>query len=74
MKLAERADLRALAEKWLSVPTDKGANAGSKVTSLVGGMVSGADSIDDMVVLHHGGMRKLFTACYAPSILGSFRC
>lgn len=73
MKLAERADLRALAQKWLSVPTDKGANAGSKVTSLVGGMVSGADSIDDMVVLHHGGMRKLFTACYAPSMLGSFR-
>ena len=73
MKLAERADLRALAQKWLSVPADKGANAGSKVTSLVGGMVSGADSIDDMVVLHHGGMRKLFTACYAPSMLGSFR-
>jgi hypothetical protein len=30
--------------------TDKGANAGLKVTSLVAGMVAGADSIDDAVV------------------------
>ncbi len=72
MKLAEKAGLRKLADKWLSVPTDKGANAGVKVTSLVGGMVAGADSIDDMALLRHGGMRKLFTACYAPSTLGSF--
>ena len=28
--------LRTLAQKWLSVPTDKDANAGGKVTSLVG--------------------------------------
>jgi hypothetical protein len=72
MKLAEKAGLRSLAQKWLSVPTDKGANAGSKVASLVGGMVAGADSIDDMAVLRHGGMRKLFTGIYAPSTLGSF--
>jgi hypothetical protein len=72
MKLAEKAGLGALAQKWLTVPTDKGANAGLKVTSLVGGMVAGADSIDGMAVLRHGGMRKIFTACYAPSTLGSF--
>ncbi|MET4783752.1 IS1380 family transposase [Glaciihabitans sp. UYNi722] len=72
MKLAEKAGLRALAQRWLSVPTDKGANAGLKVASLVGGMVAGADSIDDMALLRHGGMRKLFNACYAPSTLGSF--
>lgn len=72
MRLAEAAGLRALAQEWLSVPTDKGANAGVKVASLVGGMVAGADSIDDMALLRHGGMRKLFTACYAPSTLGSF--
>ena len=64
--------LRRLADRWLSVPTDKGANAGSKVASLVAGMVAGADSIDDMAVLRHGGMRKLFTSVYAPSTLGSF--
>lgn len=72
MKLAEKAGLRRLAQKRLSVPTDKGANAGLKVTSLVGGMVAGADSLDDMALLRHGGIRKLFTDCYAPSTLGSF--
>lgn len=71
-RLAEKAGLRRLADRWLSVPTDKGANAGSKVASLVAGMVAGADSIDDMAVLRHGGMRKLFTSVYAPSTLGSF--
>jgi hypothetical protein len=35
-------------------------------------MVAGADSIDDMALLRHGNMRKIFTACYAPSALGSF--
>jgi hypothetical protein len=72
MRLAERAGLRSLADQWLSVPTDKGAHAGSKVESLVAGMVAGADSIDDMGLLHHGGMKKIFTSCYAPSTLGSF--
>ncbi len=43
-----------------------------KVASLVGGMVAGADSIDDMAVLRHGGMSRLFTRAYAPSTLGSF--
>jgi hypothetical protein len=43
-----------------------------KVTSLVAGMVAGADSIDDMALLRHGGMGRVFAACYAPSTLGSF--
>jgi len=38
----------------------------------VAGMVAGADSIDDMALLRHGGMKKIFTAIYAPSTLGSF--
>lgn len=42
------------------MPTDKGANAGRKVTALVAGMVAGADSIGDMALLCHGGMRTLF--------------
>lgn len=72
LALAESAGLRDLANEHLSVPTDKGANAGLKVTSLVGGMVAGADSIDDMALLRHGGMGRLFTRAYAPSTLGSF--
>src|SRR3954447_26059626 len=72
LALAEAAGLRELADEHLSVPTDKGANAGLKVSSLVGGMVAGADSIDDMALLRHGGMGRMFTGAYAPSTLGSF--
>jgi len=72
LKLARSAGLHELADRQLSVPTDKGANAGLKVAALVAGMVAGADAIDDMALLRHGGMRRLFTGCYAPSTLGSF--
>lgn len=72
MTLASDAGLHDLADERLSVPTDKGANAGLKVASLVAGMVAGADSIDDMAVLRHGGMGRLFTSGYVPSTLGSF--
>ena len=70
--LAESGGLRTLADEHLTVPTDKGANAGLKVASLVAGMVAGADSIDDMALLRHGGMSRLFAKAYAPSTLGSF--
>src|SRR3954469_4221464 len=72
MRLARTAGLDALAGELLSVPTDKGANAGAKVTSLVAGMVAGADSIEDMALLRHGAMGTLFDRPYAPSTLGSF--
>lgn len=72
LQLAEKAGLAALADDHLSVPSDKGANPGAKVTALVAGMVAGADSIEDMALLRHGGMRRLFGRCYAPSTLGSF--
>jgi hypothetical protein len=61
-----------LAGEQLSVPTDRGAHAGAKVAALVAGMVAGADSIEDMALLRHGGMRRLFGMIYAPSTLGSF--
>jgi hypothetical protein len=72
MRLAAGAGLDALAGDLLSVPTDKGANAGGKVTALVAGMVAGADSIDDLALLRHGAMGRLFDRPYAPSTLGSF--
>ena len=72
LALARSAGLHELAQAHLSVPSDKGANAGLKVSSLVAGMVAGADSIDDMALLRHGGMGKVFTDAYAPSTLGSF--
>jgi hypothetical protein len=72
MALARSAGLQDLAKRHLSVPTDKGANAGLKVASLVAGMVAGADSIDDMGLLRHGAMGRVFNNVYAPSTLGSF--
>lgn len=70
--LAERCGLARLGDVHLSVATDKGANAGRKVASLVAGMIAGADSIDDMALLRHGAMGKVFDRPYAPSTLGSF--
>ena len=35
-------------------------------------MVADADSIDDLELLHHGGMGPLFAKAYGPSTLGSF--
>ena len=72
MGLAREAGLHQLADRWLTVPTDKGSNPGAKLSSLVAGMVAGADSIDDMAIVKHGGMDKLFAGSYAPSTLGSF--
>jgi len=72
MMLAVSTGLKDLADELLTVPKSFGANAGQKVLALVAGMVAGADSIDDMAILRHGGMKKLFTGTYAPSTLGSF--
>lgn len=70
--LAQQCGLAELADHHLSVPTDKGAHAGAKVSALVAGMVAGADSIADMGLLRHGAMGTVFARPYAPSTLGSF--
>ncbi|MEU7864464.1 IS1380 family transposase [Nonomuraea sp. NPDC049141] len=49
-----------------------GVNAGAKVISIVAGMACGADSIEDLDLLRHGGMDKQFDGIRAPSTLGSF--
>ena len=72
MRLADTAALATLAQHQVTVPGDKGANAGAKITTLIAGMVAGADSINDMDLLRHGGMSRLFDRIYAPSTLGSF--
>jgi len=69
MLLAERAGLHTLLAEHLSVPSP---NAAVKASSVVGGMLAGADSIDDCDVLRHGAMDKVFTGTRAPSTLGTF--
>ena len=72
MALADRAELTALAGAHLSVPGAAGVAAGAKVSTLVAGMVAGADSVSDMDVLRHGAMPRLFGGVRAPSTLGTF--
>jgi uncharacterized protein DUF1918 len=45
-----------------------GANARLKVPPIVAGMIAGADSIDDLDVLRHGGMTELFGGVRALSL------
>jgi hypothetical protein len=68
LRLAESAGFHDLLGA-LSVPA---ANAGAKAASVVGGMLAGADSIDDLDLLRHGGMVRLFGGVRAPSTLGTF--
>lgn len=70
--LAERARLHDLAAAHVRPAGDCGANAGLKTACLAAGMAAGADSIDDMGLLRHGAMEKLFGGVRAPSTLGSF--
>ena len=72
MGLAQKSGLGTLVNERLTVPGYFGANAGLKMSALVAGMMAGADSIDDMGLLRHGAMGKIFTGTYAPSTLGSF--
>ena len=66
--LAARVGLPRLLER-LTVPVP---NAAAKLTAVVLGMVAGADSITDLDLLRHGGMRRLFAGIRAPSTLGTF--
>jgi hypothetical protein len=72
VRLAEQVGVPELADEWLKVPGSVGANAGVKVMSIVAGMATGADSIDDLGVVRHGAMPRLFTGIRAPSTLGTF--
>lgn len=70
--LAGRAGLAVRVEECLTLTKPGGVNARIKVAALVAGMVAGADSIDDMDLLRHGGMGRLFVGVRAPSTLGTF--
>jgi hypothetical protein len=72
MRLAQGCDLPGVVGERVRIPGDKGANAAGKVSTIVAGMLTGADSIDDLDVVRHGGMPVLFSGVYAPSTLGEF--
>jgi hypothetical protein len=72
LQLAERAGLQRLVTEHVELGVSGGGNAHLKVPSLVAGMIAGADSIEDMALLRHGAMSRLFTGVRAPSTLGTF--
>jgi len=69
MRLGEAAGLHDLLEEVLSVDSP---NPALKATSVIGGMLAGADSIDDLDLLRHGAMGRLFGGLRAPSTLGTY--
>ena len=72
LALAERAGLHRLVAEHVRIGRPGGCNPELKIGSLVAGMVTGADSIEDMALLRHGGMATLFAGVRAPSTLGTF--
>ncbi len=72
LRLAERADLQRLVSQHVQLGRPGGVNPHLKVPALIAGMVAGADSIEDLALLRHGAMKRLFTGIRAPSTLGTF--
>src|SRR3982751_5357738 len=72
LALAQGCRLGDLVANKLTLKAKGGVNAQIKVPALVAGMIAGADSIDDMDLLRHGGMGRLFAGIRAPSTLGTF--
>jgi hypothetical protein len=69
LALAGRCGLYETTRAALNVPSP---NVAVKVAAVVAGMIAGADSIDDLDRLRHGGMGRLFSGIRAPSTLGTF--
>ena len=69
LRLAQAAGLHDLLEQRLSVDSP---NPVAKATCVIGGMLAGADSIDDLDLLRHGAMGRVFDGLRAPSTLGTY--
>ena len=74
MELAEQTGLSRLIGEHVDLPSTRVAsgavNAAGKLTTIIAGMMCGADSIDDVNVLRAGGTPRVFDEVYAPSTLG----
>jgi hypothetical protein len=76
LELAEQAGLSRLIDEHVDLPSTRVAsgavNPVGKLTSIIGAMACGADSIDDVDLLRAGGTPRVFNEVYAPSTLGIF--
>ncbi|MGB9374124.1 MAG: IS1380 family transposase, partial [Jiangellales bacterium] len=69
--LAQRVDLAGLVDDRLRLARH-GANSGTKALTVIGSMLAGGDSIDDVAVLRAGACSELFDATRAPSTIGTW--
>ena len=72
MRLARRAGLDTQVSDRLTLPGGAGFDPAGKVCSIVAGMITGADSIDDLDSLREGAVGTLLPGVKAPSTLGTF--
>ncbi len=69
--LAQRIDLAGLVDQRLR-PVKHGASSGTKALTVIGSMLAGGDSIDDVAVLRSGATGSLFDVTRAPSTIGTW--
>lgn len=72
LRLAENIGLDELITDRVDLGIPAGANSAAKALSIMAGMAAGADSIDDLDLIRHGGMDRLFTGIRAPSTCGTW--
>lgn len=71
--LAERLGIADLVERRVRLAKGAGAaNCGAKALTVLGGMLAGGDSIDDVDVLRAGAAAKVFDDTRAPSTIGTW--
>ncbi len=74
LELAEQTGLSRLISEHVELPSTRVAsgavNPAGKLTTIIAGMMCGADSIDDANVLRAGGTPRVFDEVYAPSTVG----
>lgn len=69
--LAQRIDLTGLIDERLKLAAHA-ANSGTKALTVIGSMLAGGDSIDDVAVLRAGATASLFDRTRAPSTIGTW--
>ena len=69
--LVQRIDLPGLIDERLKLAVHA-ANSGTKALTVIGAMLAGGDSIEDVTVIRAGAMRSLFDRTRAPSTIGTW--
>ena len=72
--LAQKLGVAELIDEHLKLPADAvgRANGGTKAMTVIGAMLAGGDSIDDVDVLRAGAGGELFDQGRAPSTIGTW--